>query len=149
MNALMPILRRNNFLSRRRDSESDLFDRFFNGFGMPTLFDEDDTWMLAMDVSETETDYLVKAELPGIKKDDIDISMTDGMLTIKGEKRKELKEEKEDYHFVETSYGSFSRSFHFPATVSLDEIDAKYTDGVLTITVPKTEAAKPKKVEVH
>ena len=147
MNTLLPILN-NNWL-RHREPGVSLFDSFFGDLGLPTLYDREELWTPAIDVSETEKEYLVKAELPGISKKEIDISLTDGVLTIKGEKKQEKKEEKENYHFIETRYGSFSRSLRLPDDASAEKVDATYTDGVLTVSIPKTESAKPKKIEVH
>ena len=146
MNALLPIFS-NNWL-RHREPSSDLFDSFFAEFGLPALSSRDEVWAPAIDVSETETEYTVKAELPGINKKNIDISLTDGVLTIKGEKKHEKKEEKENYHFLETRYGSFSRSLRLPEDASTEKVDATYTDGVRTVSIPKTEVPKPKKIKV-
>lgn len=146
MNALLPIFS-NNWL-RHREPTADLFDSFFTEFGLPALSSREEIWAPAIDVSETEKEYTVKAELPGINKKNIDISLTDGVLTIKGEKKHEKKEEKENYHFLETRYGSFSRSLRLPEDASTEKVDATYTDGILTVSIPKTEVPKPKKIKV-
>jgi HSP20 family protein len=90
----------------------------------------------------------VKAEVPGIDAKDINISVTGEVLTIKGEKKSEREEKEENYHLVERSYGSFSRSLVLPAAVDLDKIEAKYDKGVLTVTCPKKEEVKPKAIEI-
>ena len=101
-----------------------------------------------MDVAETPEKVTVKAELPGLDPKEIDISLVGDLLTIKGEKKSEREENKENYHLVERSYGSFSRALRLPAAVDIDQIDAKYDQGVLTITCPKKEPVKPKAIEI-
>ena len=148
MNALLPIFS-DNWLSHGEPVVTSLFDSFFGDFGLPTLSVVEKEWMPAIDFSETEKAYTVKAELPGMDKKNIDISLTDGVLTVKGEKKFEKKEEKENYHYMETRYGTFSRSLRLPEDASAEKVDATYTDGVLTISIPKTEIAKPKKIKVQ
>jgi HSP20 family protein len=145
MFALTPIVRRKGFLSR---PERDFFDRFFGDFTLPSLMFEDAEWTPAFDVSETDGELIVKAEVPGMDKKDINITVSDGMLTIKGEKKHEKKEENEHYHRVETRYGSFSRTMRLPTEVQADKVDATYKDGILNITLPKSEAVEPKKIEI-
>ncbi len=105
-------------------------------------------WAPAVDVSETADKVTVKAEVPGMDAKNIDISLSGDLLTIKGEKKSEREEKKENYHLVERSYGSFSRSLRLPAAVVADKIEATYKKGVLTITCPKKEEAKPKAIEI-
>jgi len=102
----------------------------------------------AVDVKETADQIVIKAEVPGMDAQDINISVTGDVLTIKGEKKAEREEKEENYHLVERSYGSFSRSLAMPAAVDLDKIEAKYDKGVLIITCPKKEEVKPKAIEV-
>jgi HSP20 family protein len=97
-------------------------------------------WTPAMDVAETEGEVVVKAEVPGIDPKEIDISLSGDVLTVKGEKKSEREEKKENYHLVERSYGSFLRSVTLPAAVNADKIEAHYEKGVLTITCPKGES---------
>jgi HSP20 family protein len=101
-----------------------------------------------VDVAETDKEYRVTAELPGLSKDDIEISLEEGTLTISGEKREEKKEEKENYWRTERSYGSFVRRIPLPTGVNEDAVEASFKDGVLTITLPKTEETRGKKVEI-
>jgi len=145
MFALTPIVRRKGFLSR---PSRDFFDRFFGDFTLPSLMFEEAEWTPAFDVSETDGELIVKAEVPGMDKKDINITVSDGMLTIKGEKKHEEKEENEHYHRVETHYGKFSRTMRLPTEVQADKVDATYKDGVLNITLPKCEAVEPKKIEI-
>ncbi len=99
-----------------------------------------------VDIAETDSDIIVKAEIPGVDPKDIDISFLDGTLTIKGEKKEEKEEKDKSYHHVERSYGSFKRTIDLPAHVNIDGVEAKNHQGVLEITLPKMEKAKTKKV---
>lgn len=102
----------------------------------------------SMDIFTEGDDVVVKAELPGMKKEDIDVSLTKDTISISGEKKKEEKVEKKDYYSLERSYGSFKRSFSLPAEVQTEKASAKFKDGVLEIRIPKTEEAKKKEKKV-
>jgi HSP20 family protein len=102
----------------------------------------------SIDLFTEGDDVVVKAELPGMKKEDIDVSVTDNTITVSGEKKKEEKVEKKDYYRLERSYGSFSRSFSLPAEVQTEKVTAKFKDGILEIRIPKTEEAKKKEKKV-
>ena len=102
----------------------------------------------AVDIHEGDDQYVVTVEIPGAGKDDVTIETDDNVLTIRGEKRSEREEKKEQARWVERSYGSFSRSFTLPANVAADRIKAAFQDGVLTITLPKTEEKKPKVISI-
>jgi HSP20 family protein len=124
-----------------------LFDDFFGltparREGAATL------WAPAVDVREDVNNYFVEAELPGMKKEDISLELENNVLSIRGERKFERKEEGENYHFMERSYGSFYRSFSLPKNVDGEKIGAEYKEGVLTVTLPKKEEVKPKKVEI-
>lgn len=101
-----------------------------------------------IDIFEESNDVVVKAELPGIKKEDIDVKVTDTTITISGEKKKEEKVENKDYYRMESSYGSFTRAFSLPSEVQTDRVKAQYKDGILEIRIPKTEEAKKKEKKV-
>jgi len=101
-----------------------------------------------VDIFEEGDNFVVKAEIPGLKKEDIEVNLTGDMITISGEKKKEEKVEKKDYYRVERSYGSFSRSFRLPKEVQTDKAKATFKDGVLEVKVPKTEEAKKKEKKV-
>jgi HSP20 family protein len=124
-------------------------DRVFEDAGLPTFFSEERRFTPAFDVSETDKELILRAEVPGMDKDDIDINLTDGLLSIRGEKKREHKEENENYYCIERHYGTFSRTMRLPVEVETDKIDATYKDGVLTIILPKTELVEPKKIQVH
>ena len=116
------------------------------------LFQREVTWptMPAVDVVESEKAYEITADLPGMDEKNIEVKVTDGCLTIKGEKQEEKEQKKKDYYLQERHFGSFERSFNVPETVNLDKIEATFKKGVLTVTLPKkAEAQKPaKKIEV-
>jgi len=104
-----------------------------------------------IDIFEDGNDVVVKAEIPGMKKEDIEVNLTDDMVTVSGEKKKEEKVEKKDYYRVERSYGSFTRSFKLPKEVQSDKAKATFKDGVLEVRVPKTVEAisKEKKIPIE
>lgn len=134
-----------DFERMRRDMDR-LWDSFFERGVRRT--DEEGEWLPSLDVAETKNDIVVKAEVPGMDPKDIDISLSDGLLTIKGEKKQEKEEKEENYHFIERSYGAFSRSVRLPKDVQSDKISASYKNGVLKVTLPKSEEAKKKEVKI-
>ncbi|HHS12998.1 MAG TPA: Hsp20/alpha crystallin family protein [bacterium] len=122
-------------------------DDFFRGFGL-NFEEQDRIWMPIVDVAETEDAYEIKAEIPGLKKEDIKISLEEGMLTLQGEKKEEKEKEKRNYHRIERVYGAFHRSFRLPREVEADKIKARYEDGILSVVIPKSEKLKPKQIAV-
>lgn len=106
-------------------------------------------WVPAVDIFETPESIVLKAELPGITKDDIFVEVKDNTLSLKGEKKFEKEVKEEHYHRVERSYGSFQRAFTLPSTVQQDKVKAKFKDGILEIVLPKVEEAKPKQIKVE
>lgn len=139
-----------------------LFDRFASGFGMPSFsrlldmppaFRFESSFSMpapAMDVTEDKDAYKLTAELPGMSEKDIEVSVTDSMLTLKGEKKQEKEQKAENYYVSERAFGSFERSFSLPEGIDANNIAANFAKGVLTVTLPKKPEAKvePKKVEV-
>ena len=105
-------------------------------------------WSPAVDIYETDEKMVIKTELPGLKKEDIDIEVRDNTLTLKGERKFEKEIKQENYHRVERAYGSFQRSFTLPSTIKQEAIEATFKDGILEVSLPKAEEAKPKKVEI-
>jgi HSP20 family protein len=135
------------FLTFRQDMNR-LFDDFFGGSGLAPLsaFPEGmDLFSPRVDVVETESEVRVSAELPGLDDQDIDVSLSRDVLTIKGEKKQEKKEKGRNYYRTERSYGSFQRSVPLPCEVDADKVDAVFQKGVLTITLPKAGEAKDRK----
>ena len=106
-------------------------------------------WTPAVDVKESDNAFTIIADIPGVDPKDIDVHMENGMLTIKGERESEKKEEKEGYKRVERSYGSFYRRFTMPDTANAEKISAKSRNGVLEITIPKNEKVQPRKISVQ
>lgn len=124
-------------------------DRLWDSFFEPRRKGEEiGEWLPSLDVAETKNEIVVKAEIPGLDPKDIDISLTNEMLTIKGEKKQEKEEKEENYHLIERSYGSFTRSIRLPKEVQSDKISASYKNGVLKVTLPKSEEAKKKEVKI-
>ena len=107
------------------------------------------TWAPAVDIYETEHELVVKADLPDVKPEDLDIRVENNILSIRGERKFERKVDEKDYLRVERAYGSFSRSFSLANTVNADAIKADYQNGVLALTIPKREEAKPKQIRVN
>jgi HSP20 family protein len=105
-------------------------------------------WLPAVDVSETDGDYQIKAEIPDVKKEDVKVTVEDGVLTIQGERKQEKEEKGKKYHRVERSYGRFVRSFTLPDLVDEGKVKAEFKDGVLNLQLPKSEKVKPKAIEV-
>ena len=105
-------------------------------------------WMPAMDVVETEDDFVLRADLPGMTEDDVKIEFEDGTLTISGERRSEHETKNEGYYRVERAYGSFSRSLTLPQGVDPERVSASFDKGVLEVRVPKPEARKPRRIEI-
>ena len=106
-------------------------------------------WAPAVDIFEKDHNLVIRAELPGVSKEDIDIGIENGVLTLKGERKRESEVEEGNAYRLERVYGAFTRSFSLPTTVDPSKIQAVYKDGVLEVTVPKLDAAKPKKVQIR
>jgi len=143
-------------------SDLDRMDLHFNRMmrrafsAWPRLQSESDgseryEWTPSADISETDKEYLIRAELPAVKKEDVKVTVDGGMLTIEGERSQQKEEKSEKYHQVESFYGSFSRTFALPDDVKLDAIRCEDKDGVLTVHLPKAEAqkTKPKQISVQ
>jgi HSP20 family protein len=107
------------------------------------------SWRPAANISETAHEYLIRAELPEVDKKDIDVSVHEGVITLRGERKLEKQADDEKHHRIESFYGSFARSFVLPNDVDATKITAESRDGVLTVRLPKQEAAKPKAIEVQ
>jgi HSP20 family protein len=102
----------------------------------------------AVDLAEDDKSYVVTVELPGVKKEDVTVEVHEDVLTIRGEKKSEREEKKDRSHWVERTYGSFSRAFTLPPTAVADSLNARFADGVLTIEIPKKEAAKARQISI-
>ncbi len=123
------------------DKLNSMFSDFYGGI--------DRAWVPAVDVYENnDHEFVLKAELPEMKREDISITFDNGVLTLRGERNAELETTRENYHRIERQHGTFTRSFTLPATVDAARIHASYKDGVLTVRVPQLEEAKPKQIEI-
>ena len=107
------------------------------------------SWTPAVDIHETEDGFVIKAELPGVSKDDVSIDVHQNTLTLRGQRKHEAEVKQDKYHRVERAYGSFQRSFVLPTVVDQDKVQATYKDGVLELHLPKSEAAKPKRIAIN
>ena len=128
------------------------FDRLFGGAFSPVLAGGEvstRTWAPPVDIYENGDNLVLKAELPGINPNEVEIRVEDNTLYLKGERKFEKEVKEENYHRVERSYGSFARSFSLPNTVDSEKVNAEYKDGVLTLTMPKKEEAKPKTIKIN
>jgi len=126
----------------------DIFGRPFLPAVLRRLPVEEKGWAPPIEVFEKEDKFVVKAELPGMKEEDIDVSVVGDTLTIKGERKAETEVKEEDYYCCERSYGSFFRSIALPSTVDAKKIEASFEDGVLEVSLPKAAEVKPKKISV-
>ncbi|MBN2412078.1 Hsp20/alpha crystallin family protein [candidate division KSB1 bacterium] len=144
----MYLVKRNNW--NNYNGLPRLLERFMEDFGKyPVDFEEDSVaWSPRIDVKETKDAYEVMADLPGLKKENIEISVHENVLTLKGERKHEEKKEGENEYYMERSYGSFCRSFQIPSKVKSEEINATYKDGVLQLRLPKAEEAKPREIQI-
>lgn len=123
---------------------SDIMDEFFND----AVSNRQNTFAPKIDISETENQYVIDVTLPGMKKDDIQLDLEKGRLTISGERQFEKEKDGKTYHRVESHYGSFTRSFQLPDDVKDDSINATYQDGILNITIDKSEEKMKRQIEI-
>jgi HSP20 family protein len=132
------------------------FNKLFNTFNQRFGFDdskmneelENAVWSPLTDISENKDQYILKMDLPGVSKENLKLSFHDGELIISGERKQEKEDKDSKYHRIERTYGKYFRSFTLPQTIQADKINAEFKDGQLTITVPKSEEAKPKELEI-
>jgi len=135
-------------LARLRDEMDDLFGRFFEDWDRPGLAPLRGGWWPSVDVSEQDDKIAVRAELPGVKSADVEVSVQNSTLTISGEKKEQTEDKGGGYYHSERRYGSFRRDIQLPAGVDEDKVEATCRDGVLTVTMPKSEEARAKRIEV-
>ena len=147
---ILPWKRNKNSPAKELSREfEDVYDRFFEPDFMPSsyIFSEE-KWGPKLDISEGRKAIIVKAEIPGIEAQDFDISIDSRLLTIKGEKKQEQKEEEETYYRVERSYGYFNRTIQLPADVNPDKVDATYKRGILKIKLRKSKENESKQIKI-
>jgi HSP20 family protein len=135
-------------MSRMEQEMGETFDRFFHGWPGSRGAAESLGWAPAIDVVDRKDEVVLRADLPGMTEKDIELTMQDGNLTIRGERKEEKEEKEENYYCCERSYGAFSRSLAVPAGVSADKINASFKNGVLEVHLPKTKESAGKKIEV-
>jgi HSP20 family protein len=123
-----------------------LFNEFVNGASEDVA---SRAWVPAVDIQETEDAYRLHAELPGLTKDDIQITLENNVLRLSGERKLEKDVKRDNYHRVERTYGTFSRAFTLPSQVNAEGVQATFENGVLTLTVPKSESAKPRRIAIR
>lgn len=146
---LMPFKQRRDVPDVFNEME-DMIRKMWYGFPFHQMTEDIDVeWTPRLDVSETDKDIEITADLPGMEKKDINVSLEDDLLTIKGERKQEKKESGKHYHSVERRYGSFYRSLRLPTEVQSAKINASFNDGVLKITLPKTKKAKKKVAQIE
>ena len=135
-------------IEKARSEMDRLWDTFL--FGVPQKRDlsEEAEWLPTVDVAETKNEIVVNVEAPGMDPEEFDISLSERTLTIKGDKKQDNVEKEENYHLVERRYGTFTRSILLPQEVESDKISASYKDGILRITLPKSEEAKKKEIKI-
>jgi HSP20 family protein len=137
-------------IEKVRSELDKLWDTFLFGRPQKGDFQGEGEWQPPIDVAETESELVVNVEIPGMDPKDIDISLSEGTLTIRGERKQEKENEEEDYHFIERNYGPFSRSIQIRREIESNNISASYKNGVLRITLPKShEARKEIKIKVQ
>jgi HSP20 family protein len=127
----------------------DDMDRFFETFFGQHPEDREGFWTPILDIEESNGNIVVKAEIPGMEKDEIKVSVRNNMLSISGERKQEIETKDKTFHRIECSYGKFSRTITLPSEIDADKIKAAYKDGVLNIVLPKPESMKPKQIEVE
>lgn len=136
-------------LNRIQSRINDLFDETFGRPRAHPTANGAAVWFPPVDVLESRDSYLIRAELPGMKKEDFNLELQDGVLTLSGERKFEEPANGVEYHRIERSTGKFFRSFSLPQTVKTDEIKASFRDGILEVHVPKADEAKPKQIAIN
>ena len=131
-----------------RDPFFRLVDSVLNQDLLPSEEVSSRAWMPPVDIQETDDAYRLVAELPGLTKDDINVTLENNVLRLSGERKFEKDVAKDNYHRIERTYGSFSRAFTLPSLVSSEKVEASFENGLLTVTVPKAEQAKPRKISI-
>ncbi len=134
----------NNTLSLQ-DEMNRMFDSLLRSSTVPQSSTD---WYPVCDVRETENEFLVRAELPGVAKNDVKINMVNNTLVLRGEKKQETEEKKGNWHHVERAYGTFERTFTLPSHVVAEKIKARFQDGILQIVIPKADEARPREIQI-
>ena len=134
---------RNHFLMQ------DQFDKMFENFFHDNFVTDSTSFNPPVDMVENDENYLITVELPGLSKDDVNMTIKDNMMTISGSKKNRYESENDSMHRIESSFGSFSRSFRLPKSIDRENVKANFESGVLSISMPKVEEAKPTEIEIE
>ena len=145
---LIPYVRKSEVPSRIWPDASPFFEDFFNDFPFSGTSAKAEKWLPSVDILEKDGNLLLRAEVPGINEKDIDLKLEGNVLTLKGEKKLEHEEDRNNYHRIESFYGTFTRSFTLPDTVDRDHIKADYKNGILTVTIPQKPEVRPREIPV-
>jgi HSP20 family protein len=125
------------------------FDELFSSFGMPARESAEMEWMPSADVLETKDGYRIDVELPGVKKEDVKVDLSNDILTVQGEKKMEKEVKEGNVYRAERSYGTFLRSFRLPGAIESEKVKAEYRNGILQLSIPKSESAKTKQIQIQ
>lgn len=130
----------------------DIFDRYARAFSWPLKRGQElmttGEWSPRVDISENDMEFIIQAEIPDVKKEDVKVTVDQGVVTIEGERKKEKEDKGKKFHRVERHYGSFVRSFTLPENIDETNVKASYKDGMLNLRIPKTQEKKPKAIEI-
>jgi HSP20 family protein len=140
---LVPYVRRSEFPTASR-----LFEEFFSDFPFSSFPESRDSWVPSVDILEKDGNLIMRAELPGMTEKQIELKIEGNTLTLKGERKMDNEDKKNNYHRIESSYGSFTRTFRLPDTVDPGRISAEYKNGLLTVTIPQKPEVKPREIPV-
>ena len=142
------VIWKNQEIDRMRRDMDRLFSRIWDDFSMPA-FPRTAREIPSINISETETDLIVQAEIPGVNPEDLDVSLVEDIMTIKGELREEIVRESENVHRIERRYGTFSRTLQLPCKVMIDDIKASYQKGILNIVMPKCKPEAVREIKIR
>ena len=145
---MIPYIRRSETPARIWPETPSLFEEFFNDPFFSSVARNGDRWLPAVDILEKDGNLVMRAEVPGVTEKDIELKLEGNILTLKGEKKQEHEEERNNYHRMESFYGSFTRSFTLPDSVDRDHIKADYRNGILTVTIPQKPEVRPREIPV-
>ena len=147
---LIPYVRRTESPSRLWPESSSLFDEFFNDFPFTSVFQSrgSERWLPPVDILEKDGNLILRAEVPGLDEKEVELKLEGNVLTLKGEKKQKIEENRNNYHRMESYYGTFSRSFTLPESVDRDQIKADYKNGILEVTIPQKPEVRPREIPV-
>jgi len=148
MSVMKPVIRREVAPWVGLGEFENRLQQIFNNWPAESEAPKTTGWVPAVDVAEEADRYILTADLPGLSREDIDLSITDDVVTLKGSRKSESEEKKQGYHRIERSFGTFQRAFRVPGGVDNAKVEASFKNGVLSVSLPKPEAVKPKQIDV-